>query len=270
MEPVEPPSSVASLPIPPRDYGEAIPNNVAVVLHAVDVLIGYGRHLIDTLRQRAAAPKNFSAIAANFGTANLSTILAHLNRGMMRAAILERVLLIRASKGKDIELIEPRTPAPQQEPAQAGTQPEQPAEPLASTPERAARLSRLAGRDESEPFMPEAWYMARQVRRRPIGRTILDICLDLAVVPGFCHSAYWNELFDIMNGFGASGGIARLMQQKTRRQAAYTKEQDRNRDANWDWLNPTRDALRQVLGFFIGEPPVNPLDPAAAIATAPP
>jgi len=32
----------------------------------------------------------------------------------------------------------------------------------------------------------------------------------------------------------------------------------------------SRDALRQVLGFFVGELPVNPFDPAAAIATAPP
>jgi hypothetical protein len=32
----------------------------------------------------------------------------------------------------------------------------------------------------------------------------------------------------------------------------------------------SRDAIRQTLGFFIGEPPVNPLDPAAAIPTAPP
>ena len=30
------------------------------------------------------------------------------------------------------------------------------------------------------------------------------------------------------------------------------------------------DTLGQVLGFFIGEPMLNPLDPAAAIATAPP
>jgi hypothetical protein len=35
-------------------------------------------------------------------------------------------------------------------------------------------------------------------------------------------------------------------------------------------VNIPRDALRNVLGFFIGEPPINPLDPAAAIATAPP
>jgi hypothetical protein len=40
--------------------------------------------VIDTVRQRATAP-NFNAIAACFGTANLSTILAHLNRGILRA-----------------------------------------------------------------------------------------------------------------------------------------------------------------------------------------
>jgi hypothetical protein len=118
--------------------------------------------------------------------------------------------------------------------------------------------------------MPTPEDLERQVRRRPIGRTILDICLDLAVVPGFCHSAFWNELFDVMNYFGGSGSVARLMQEKTRRRAAYDKEQDRNPNANWDWINATRDALHEVLGFFIGEPPVNPLDPAAAIATAPP
>jgi len=28
--------------------------------------------------------------------------------------------------------------------------------------------------------------------------------------------------------------------------------------------------IRQTLGFFIGEPPINPFDPAAAIATSPP
>lgn len=31
-----------------------------------------------------------------------------------------------------------------------------------------------------------------------------------------------------------------------------------------------RDKLRDVLGFFIGGPPINPLDPAVATATAPP
>jgi hypothetical protein len=37
----------------------------------------------------------FPAIAACFGTTNLSTILAHLNRGILRATALERVALRR-------------------------------------------------------------------------------------------------------------------------------------------------------------------------------
>jgi hypothetical protein len=52
-------------------------------------LLGFGRHLLDTVRQRAATP-TFPIIAACFGTANLSTILAHLNRGILRATALQR------------------------------------------------------------------------------------------------------------------------------------------------------------------------------------
>jgi len=35
-------------------------------------------------------------------------------------------------------------------------------------------------------------------------------------------------------------------------------------------LRLKRDGVRQLLGFFIGEPPVNPLEPDAAVATGPP
>jgi hypothetical protein len=51
------------------------------------------------------------------------------------------------------------------------------------------------------------------------------------------------------------------MQEKSRRWRAYDKEQDTNRGANWDWMKLSPDALRHVLGFAIGEPPVYPLDP---------
>jgi hypothetical protein len=116
--------------------------------------------------------------------------------------------------------------------------------------------------------MPTLEDLERQIRRQPIGRVFSDICLDLAVVPGFCHPAFWNALFEIMTYFGSS--VNKVMQEKTRRRAAFGNEQDRKRGANWDWVNIPRDKLRDVLGFFIGEPPINPLDPAAAIATAPP
>jgi hypothetical protein len=60
------------------------------------------------------------------------------------------------------------------------------------------------------------------------------------------------------------------MRTKARRREAFANQQDRVRGANWDWLRLKRDDLRNVLGFFIGEPPIDPFDPAAAIATAPP
>ncbi len=258
MDLAAPNTSAVSPPDPPQDHSvSTVPHNITVLLHAVRILLGYGRHLMETVHQRAANP-NFNALAACFGTANLATIFAQLNRGLLRAAALERVLLARAATGKDIEFVEHRACMPQSEAAEAPL-------PLRT---RAARPSRLTGSDDPELFIPTMEDLERQARRRPIGRTIQDICLDLAVVPGFCHSAFWSELFDIITYFG--GSIPKLMHQKTRRREAFAHEQDRKSDANWDWLNPTRDALRQILGFFIGEPPINPLDPAAAIATAPP
>jgi hypothetical protein len=250
---------------PPQDQ---CASNIQFLLHAVRVLLGYGSHLIDTVRHRAAAP-NFNAIAACFGTANLSTILAHLNRGLLRAAALERVLLARAATGRDIDFVPRHKPKPQPETPQADAQPEQQA--IAHPARRQApNPSRPTVWDDPELFMPTLHDLERQVRRRPIGRTIYDICIDLAVVPGFCHSAFWNELFDIMTWFGGGHSVDRLMRQKARRREAFAREQDRDPNANWDWLRLKRDELRQILGFFIGEPPVNPLDPAAAIATAPP
>jgi len=261
MRPAVPDTPAASPPDPAQDHpAPTLPNNITVLLHAAGILLDYGRHLIDTVRRRAAAP-NFNAIAACFGTDNLATILAHLNRGILRCAALQRVLLARAATGKDIDFVQRRT----QVAADARSMPM--AEPTVPR-KRAPRPSRPAGWDDPELFMPTLQDLERQVRRRPVGRTVYDICLDLAVVPGFCHSAFWNELFELITYFG--GSIDKLMREKARRRTAFANQQDRNPKATWDWLNMSREALRQVLGFFIGEPPVNPLDPAAAIATAPP
>ncbi len=237
----------------------SLPNNIALLLHATRTLLTYGRHLIETVHHRATAP-SFNAIAACFGTANLSTILAHLNRGILRAAALERVLLARAATGRDIDVVGARRAAPPPSPAPPGAAPEPPATSPAR-PQPIARLSRPAGCDDPELFMPTVEDLERQVRRRPLGRTILDICLDLAVMPGFCTGDFWNDLFAAMHAFG--GSVAALMVQKSRRAQAFAKQQDRMIGSNWDWLHLKRDAARQVLGFFIGEPPVAP-------ATGPP
>ena len=200
----------------------------------------------------------------NFGTANLATILAHLNRGVLRAVALERFLLARAATGRDIDLVDPRPHTPQ---PQADTQAAQFATPPA-TRKPALRPPNPTGRDDPEFFTPTLQDLERQVRRRSIGRSISDICSDLGVVPGICTAPFWAALSEMMLCLG--GNIATLMQQRSHRREAFIQEQNSQPASNWDWLRLQRDAIRQVLGFFIGEPPVNPLDPAAATATGPP
>ena len=234
-----------------------IPERIAFLLHAVRTLLAYGQHLAATVRHRATNP-HFNVIAACFGTANLTTIVARLNRGILRAQALQRVLLARAAAGQDIDLV----PSPPPAPAEAEAAP--PAEPRPTL----RRLPRPVGRNDPELFMPTLQDLERQARRRKVGRTVLDICLDLAVVPGFCTGEFWNELSAVLHHFG--GSVVTLMQQKSRREQAFAREQDRIRGSNWDWVRMKRDQLRQVLGFFIGEQPMDPSTPEAAIATGPP
>jgi hypothetical protein len=94
------------------------------------------------------------------------------------------------------------------------------------------------------------------------------------VVPGFCTGTFWNTLFDAIRLHG--GSVAVLMQEKVHRQEAFCKEQDRTIGSNWDWLEMGRDALRRVLGRFIGEGADAPFDPmseqyaaAAGVTTGP-
>ena len=252
-------------PDPPQDQpGNAMPEYIAAVLRAVGILLGYGRHLLGTVHRRAAAP-TFPAIAACFGTANLATILAHLNRGILRATALENVLRARAATGRDIKMVTRRIRAAETPPAPTDPQSEQPTEPPIK-PKAAPRLSLPPGWDDPELFMPTQKDLDRQVRRRSIGRTIGEICSDLAVVPGLCTSAFWNGIFEIMLYFG--GKVETVMREKTRREQAFIKEQDRKLDSSWDWLHLKPDEIRERLGFFIGEPPVDPF--AVALATGPP
>jgi hypothetical protein len=250
-----------------------MPARIAALLHTVRILLGFGRHLFETAAHRSAST-DFNAIAVCFGTGRLAAILAHLQRGILRAAALERVLLARAARGRDIEFVAPREPAAQTSAAPKAAPAGQPAE-AASAEKAAARPSRPAGWNNPELFMPTLEELEAQVRRRVLGRTLVDICLDLAVVPGFCTGPFWNELFESIRFFG--GNVGALMQEKTRREKAFSNEQDRKMGSNWDWQGLTRDGLRRVLGFFIGEAAVDLLDPAlgpcaaaAAVATGPP
>jgi hypothetical protein len=253
-------AAATQTPVPP-------PERIGALLHVVRVLLAYGRHLADTVTLRATAP-SFPAIAACFGTIDLPIILARLHRGILRAAALERVLLARAARGRDIAFARARIRPDASYPAPADPT-RKAANPLEPKP-APQPVRRFRATDPTDFHSPSLEELERRLRRRPLGRTLVDICLDLAVVPGFWTGTFWNELFDIMQWYG--GSVASLMRERNRREQAFDREQDRRPTQNCDWLNLRRQTVRQVLGFFIGGEPVLPLHlptaTAAAIATA--
>src|SRR5580693_8580467 len=129
----------ASPPDPqPDGPARTMPARIAALLHTVRILLGFGRHLATTAQARSASP-DFNAIAACFGTGRLSAILAHLQRGLLRAAALERVLLARAARGRDISFVAPRQ--------HATAPPAAPADPPAGQP--ADQSSGLSAAEQS-------------------------------------------------------------------------------------------------------------------------
>ncbi len=72
-------SAVATSPTPTDR-----PSRVVRLVGLVRRLIDYGRELAATLHQRAAA--DLLSVACNFGTRDLTLILASITRGLLRAA----------------------------------------------------------------------------------------------------------------------------------------------------------------------------------------
>ena len=219
-----------------------MPEHIASILHAVDILLGYGRHLLDTVRHRAAAP-TFPTIAACFGTANLSTILAHLNRGILRAAALERFLLARAATGRDITS-SPPAPAPtNHSPRQHPPKPNrQPTSQPGPKPHHARRCP--PARTIPNSSCPHRRISIARCAVAPSAAPSVEICGDLAVVPGLCTPAFWNGLFELMHYFGGSV-VVTVMKEKAHREQAFIQEQDKKLGSTLDWLHLKRDEIRE-------------------------
>src|SRR5580658_8017871 len=112
MEQADPATPCPAAPPDPHPDrpGKTVPARIAALLHTVRIILGFGRHLAETATRRSASP-DFNAIAVCFGTGRLSAILAHLQRGILRATALENVLLARAARGRDIQFAAPRESA---------------------------------------------------------------------------------------------------------------------------------------------------------------
>jgi hypothetical protein len=73
----------------------------------------------------------------------------------------------------------------------------QPAPPDArpTDPSEDPRLARLPTEEE----------IAEEVRRRPIGAVIVDICCDLGIAPGDLERGFWDEINIAIIMYGGSG-----------------------------------------------------------------
>ena len=155
------------------------------LLDLVRKLIDYGKEIAGTLRQRASTGLGFDAF--RFGTSDLALILARITRGLHLATALEARVLQNAAR-LDAEPAASRAPSPHR--------------PRAAQP--AARRAHEA--DTLLAHLPTPEQIAAEVRRRPIGAVIADICRDLGIMP---NHPLWRELQYAIIRYG--GSLARLV-----------------------------------------------------------
>jgi hypothetical protein len=220
-----------------------MPQRLAALLQVVRVLLGHGRRLVEMTTTGATAPK-FATVAAVLGTYNLQVIAARIQRGILRLIALDNYLLARLEKGRDLAVMAPRDRTPANPPKEL--------DPARTPPPRRPPF------DPDSLRIPTLEELEAEVRRRPIGRTIAYICMDLAVVPGFCTGDFWNNIFDALQDYG--GSLTTLYAVRTRREKTFKHERDRRPETwDWDWRDLRPPTVRQVLGCLIGEAPT--LDP---------
>ncbi len=228
-----------------------IPGRIGSVLRVVAGLIAYARHFAATAAARVAVPE-FATAAAVLGTYDLPTILHRMRRGMLRALALQEYLLARAARGRDLRFLRPPYSALQPHrhpPAKPQAAPQ--AKPIGPRRPEPALLSQ----DDPRAFrLPTNEELAAETRRRPVGRTIAYICLDLGIAPGLCEGEFWYRIGSILRHYG--GSLDRLYRVRRQREENFQRERDR-RPETWhiDWRDMHPSTVRRALGYRIGEPP---------------
>jgi hypothetical protein len=158
------------------------PSRAERLLAVVRKLIDYGKELAATIRGRALTDP--SSVRVCFGTTDIALILTRIARGLHRAQTLED-RVTRCAARLDAG---PRRARGQSEARLSA------ARPLAEPPD--PRLANL----------PTAEQIAAEVRRRPIGAVIADICRDLGILPSHM---LWREVQKLIIEHG--GSLVRLL-----------------------------------------------------------
>ncbi|HME20161.1 MAG TPA: hypothetical protein VKI44_02140 [Acetobacteraceae bacterium] len=170
-------SGAASTPTPTTE-----PSRSGRLLGLIRKLIDYGKDLAATIRQRTATEPFFAKV--RFGTSDLALILARIAHGLHLANALEARVLRRAAQ-LDAG------------PRRAATQ--------SAAKARAARAAAEA--DPRLASLPTPEQIAAELRRRPIGAVIADICRDLGIVPS--HPLWRDVQLEIIRHGGSLAGLVK-------------------------------------------------------------
>jgi hypothetical protein len=152
------------------------PSRSGRLLALVRKLIDYGRELAATIRQRTVTEPIFAKV--HFGTTDLALIFARITRGLHLANVLEARVLRRADR------------------LDAGRRPGR-----ARSAAKAPAVPRVAEPDPRLASLPTPEQIAAEVRRRPIGAVIADICRDLGILPSH---PLWRDVQRAMLEHGGS------------------------------------------------------------------
>jgi len=173
----------ASRPDPPRP----VPARIGRVLGILRTLITYGTNVADALNQHAspaASPPLLQLHRHNLRQQrHRPDPRPHQTRPAPRRRA-RRMAPPSGARGRDLQLRALRPPAA-----------------------RKPRTSRSA-QDPHLPSLTTLEQIAAQDRRRPIGAVLVDICLDLGIIPGQMDPASWGELGHALALYG--GDLATL------------------------------------------------------------
>ncbi|HXA25563.1 MAG TPA: hypothetical protein VNW90_25070 [Acetobacteraceae bacterium] len=173
-------TTAATAPTPTTE-----PSRAGRLLDLVRKLIDYGKELAATLRQHSATI-DLAAATRPFGTRDIALILARITCGLHRANALEARLVRNA--------------------ARLDAAPRPRAKPSVARPAAATRPPAAPPTDARLAHLPTPEQIAAEVRRRPIGAVIADICRDLGIMPSH---PLWREVQMAMIRHG--GSLANLV-----------------------------------------------------------
>jgi hypothetical protein len=156
------------------------PSRAGRLLSLVRKLIDYGKELAATLRQGSPTTDVVAAML-RFGTRDIALILARITCGLQRADALEARLVRNAAR---------LDAAPRPQPA-----------PAIATQAAASRRQATPQADSCLAHLPTPEQIAAEVRRRPIGVVIVDICRDLGIT---ARHPLWRELQVVIIRHGGS------------------------------------------------------------------